>query len=77
MPEVDGVAVTKFIRKQESTIPGADPAYIISYTADVTPSAFSILIDCGSNEIMTKPTQIGFIENLVRRLVVEEQSTAE
>ena len=77
MPKVDGVAVTKFIRERESKLRLGNAAYIISYTADITDSARAILHACGTDEIITKPPKKGFIENLVKRLVVEKQSTAE
>lgn len=77
MPDVDGVIVTQFIRERESTLCVGNAAYIISYTADVTDSARSILFACGSDEIMTKPPQKGFIENLVKRLVVTMASKEE
>lgn len=76
MPKVDGAATTKYIRERESELLVGNPAYIISYTADVTDTARALLHECGSDEIMTKPPQKGFIENLVKRLVMDNAFTA-
>jgi len=69
MPGIDGVGATKVIRKYE-----ADhhlvPAYIMSYTADMSDESHSLLMACGSNAIMAKPPPKGFVAHLVRRFRV-------
>jgi len=69
MPGMDGVEATKAIRKYESDH-NLRPAYILSYTADASDKATELLIQCGSNEIMSKPPVKGFIAGLVGRMDV-------
>jgi len=74
MPEVDGLQATEMIRRFE-TQNEITPAYIISYTADVTEKAAQLLLSRGTNEIMSKPPPKGFLADIVSRFkVVEEQS---
>lgn len=69
MPEIDGVEVTQTIREYE-TDNDIHPAHILFYTADVTDKAGKVMVECGANEIMSKPPPKSFIEELVMRMEV-------
>lgn len=69
MPGIDGVGATKAIRKYEADH-SMVPAYIMSYTADMSDESHALLIACGSNDIMAKPPPKGFVATLVRRFQV-------
>ena len=69
MPEVDGLQATEMIRQFEADN-GIKPAYIISYTADVTEKAAQLLLSRGTNEIMSKPPPKGFLADIVSRFNV-------
>ncbi|CAB9512453.1 Phytochrome-like protein cph1 [Seminavis robusta] len=74
MPDEDGSEATRRIRSYEAE-KGLPPAYIIIYTADLTDEATSHLRACGTNEIMEKPPPKGFIASIVKRMVVEADSS--
>ena len=69
MPEVDGLQATEMIRQFEAQN-NIKPAYIISYTADVTEKAAQLLLSKGTNEIMSKPPPKGFLSDIVSRFNV-------
>ena len=66
MPEVDGLQATEMIRKFEAEN-NLKPSYIISYTADVTEKAATLLLSRGTNEIMSKPPPKGFLAEITSR----------
>jgi signal transduction histidine kinase len=59
MPTMDGFECTRLIR-QESVV------YIIAVTGDITNR--DRCIECGMNEVMTKPVQTSDIQSVLRRL---------
>ena len=59
MPTMDGFECTRLIR-QESVV------YIIAVTGDITNR--DRCIECGMNEVMTKPAQTSDIQSVLRRL---------
>ena len=67
MPEVDGLEVAKTIREYEAEHKLAT-SKIISYTADATEAAQTVIFQSGADEIMSKPPPKGFIESLASRL---------
>jgi CheY-like chemotaxis protein len=67
MPEVDGIEVTKTIRKYEKE-EKVHTSYVISYTADLTEKASKIIFESGADEIMSKPPPRGFLESIALRL---------
>lgn len=69
MPGIDGVGATKAIRKYETEQKLA-PAYVMSYTADMSDESHSLIMACGSNAIMAKPPPKGFVASFVRRFRV-------
>ena len=48
---------------------GLAPAHIVCYTADATERAVEKIMECGCDEIMSKPPPKGFMEELVGRLI--------
>ena len=75
MPRVDGLEATRQIRKYE-TEHGLNRSYIISYTADVTDKASTLLRSNGTNEIMSKPPPKGFLAGIVGRFVIETEEVS-
>jgi light-regulated signal transduction histidine kinase (bacteriophytochrome)/CheY-like chemotaxis protein len=69
MPGIDGVGATKAIRKYEND-QNLTPAYIMSYTADMSDEANAVLMASGSNAVMAKPPPAGFVAQLVKRMRV-------
>lgn len=69
MPGMDGIGATNAIRRYEADR-NLVPAYIMSYTADMSDESHSLLMACGSNAIMAKPPAKGFIATLVRKFRV-------
>lgn len=69
MPDIDGMEATRIIRRyeDEQDIPRS---HILIYTADGTERALQQAIDCGADEVMSKPAPKEYVSNLIKSLVV-------
>lgn len=67
MPEIDGMAATRAIRKLEAAAPGRQPAYIIAVTANGLPADREHCLEAGMNEVLTKPLHPTDLEAALER----------
>lgn len=66
MPEMDGLAATRYIRQQES-ISNAKPIVIVAITANATDGDQAICFDAGMNDYISKPIQIERLKDVLHR----------
>jgi CheY-like chemotaxis protein len=67
MPEMDGIELTAQIRSRE---PAGAHLPIVGLTADVTPEISQRCRAAGMDELLTKPTRIGQLEEMLRALLL-------
>lgn len=67
MPEMDGIELTAQIRSRE---PAGAHLPIVGLTADVTPEISQRCRAAGMDELLTKPTRIGRLEEMLRALLL-------
>lgn len=69
MPRCSGAEAMRAIRKIEKLhSPSLTPCHMIAFTADVSDTSKSQLMEAGANEVMAKPTPAGQLEDACVRL---------
>lgn len=68
MPRCSGLEAIVAIRKVERENPQLVPCHIIAFTADLSEESQNELVTAGSNEVMSKPTPAGLMEEACVKL---------
>lgn len=69
MPEMDGLAATREIRKMETTAGKKSGIYIIALTADAMPGDREKCLAAGMNDYLTKPLRPQDLQSALQRFV--------
>ncbi|NUN63884.1 response regulator [Pseudanabaena biceps] len=66
MPEMDGLAATRYIRQQES-ISNLKPIVIVAITANATDGDQTMCFEAGMDDYISKPIQIDRLKDILHR----------
>ena len=71
MPRCSGLEAIVAIRKIEKENPNVSPCHIIAFTADLSEESQTELVEHGANEVMSKPTPAGLMEDACLKLATK------
>ena len=74
MPRCSGIeAIIEIRRIEQQHSVTLEPCYIAAFTADLSDTRRSQLIDAGANEVLAKPTPTGQLEEICGNLCLHRQ----
>jgi two-component system sensor histidine kinase EvgS len=76
MPEMDGLEMTRAIRRLESS-QGVRPCLIIGLTADAQREALQQCRDAGMGHALTKPTNLAMLNRLIPKFSTQQSTEPE
>ncbi len=76
MPDLDGLAATREIRRLQQLAPSAKPVPIVALTANIMEGERDRCLDAGMNDFLSKPLNIEALEQVLVRFFAEQDNVS-